>query len=120
MKQLVTFIFLALLTLACTDTDDFTLTCGTEATVRDLRGLGGCGFVFELSDGTRLEPIIVFECGTPPVSTNSAPDPILNFQFVEGKRVRIGYVENNDYGSICMAGKPVKITCLEEISSPKE
>jgi hypothetical protein len=32
--------------------------CNTLATVRDLRGLDGCGFVFELADGKRLEPQI--------------------------------------------------------------
>jgi hypothetical protein len=32
--------------------------CSTLATVHDLRGLDGCGFVFELADGKRLEPQI--------------------------------------------------------------
>lgn len=30
---------------------------GTRATVRDLRGWDGCGFVLELPGGQRLEPI---------------------------------------------------------------
>ena len=29
-------------------------TCSTPATVVDLSGLDGCGFVFQLEDGTRL------------------------------------------------------------------
>lgn len=94
--------------------------CGTEATVRDLTGLDGCGFVFELKDGTRLEPIRVFYCGTPPLPKEMTEDPLYNFQFVAGKRVRIGYELLLQQTSICMVGKVVKITCLEEISSAEK
>lgn len=71
------------------------------ATVRDLTGLDGCGFVFELKDGTRLEP-----SGTPH-----------NFIFTDGKKVRIVYEQKNDAMSICMVGKIVKIICIEEIET---
>lgn len=94
--------------------------CGVEATVRDLTGLDGCGFVFELHDGTRLEPIRLFYCGTPPLPKEVTEDPLLNFQFVDGKKVRIGYEEVNAYTSICMVGKMVKITCLEEVEEAFE
>lgn len=88
---------------------------GVFATVKDLTGLDGCGFVFELADGTRLEPIRpqIFMCI--PSSKEITEDPLYNFQFVEGKPVRIGYEEIQDVVSVCMVGKIAKITCLEEI-----
>jgi hypothetical protein len=90
--------------------------CNTFATVKDLTGLDGCGFVFELQDGTRLEPIRMGYCGTPPLGEEITQDPLYNFVFEEGKKVKISY-EEKPAGSICMVGPTVKITCLEEINS---
>lgn len=90
---------------------------GVVATVRDLTGLDGCGFVFELTDGTRLEPMRLMYCGTPPLPKEITEDPLYDFQFVDGKQVRIGYEEIQDAASICMVGKIVRITCIEEINS---
>jgi hypothetical protein len=86
------------------------------ATVKDLTGLDGCGFVFELADGRRLEPRRLFYCGTPPLPKEVTEDPLYQFQFVDGKQVRIGFEEITDAMSICMVGKVVKITCIEEIN----
>jgi hypothetical protein len=93
--------------------------CAIEATVRDLTGLDGCGFVFELSDGTRLEPVRILYCGTPPLPKEVTEDPLFNFQPVDGKRVRIGY-EITEFASVCMAGKQVKINCIEEIGTDEK
>lgn len=93
--------------------------CDVVATVVDLRGLDGCGFVFELEDGTRLEPIRVFFCGTPPMPEIPA-DPLNSFQFEAGKKVKISYDISQEIGSICMAGTPAKITCITELSTDKE
>jgi hypothetical protein len=100
------------------DEDPISVSCdeGVFATVKDLSGLDGCGFVFELADGTRLEPQRLFYCGTPPLPKEVTEDPLYNFQFVDGKPVRIGYEVIPDAASICMVGKIVKITCIEEIS----
>jgi len=87
------------------------------ATIKDLTGLDGCGFVFELNDGSKLEPLRLMFCGTPPIPQEVTEDPLYNFQFVDGKRVRISYEEVPDAASICMVGKIVKITCIEEVSS---
>jgi hypothetical protein len=89
--------------------------CNTLATVRDLRGLDGCGFVFELADGKRLEPQILYYCGTPPLPKEATENPLTGFDFVEGKKVKIGYEILESQASICMVGDVVKITCLEEI-----
>lgn len=103
----------------CEDDKILNATCDTGeiATVRDLTGLDGCGFVFELNDGTRLEPMRLMFCGTPPLPEEVTEDPLYDFQFVDGKQVRIGYEEIQDVASICMVGKIVRITCIEEFHS---
>ena len=121
MKTLLsTLLFLSASFFFCSCEDDPTIVpCeeGVFATVRDLTGLDGCGFVFELADGTRLEPIRQFlRCGTPPLPKEVTEDPLFNFQFVEGKKVSIGFQEMTEAVSICMVGKMVKITCIEEIN----
>ena len=110
-----TIIFIqCVLMFACTE-ELVTKNCGTEATVRDLTGLDGCGYVFELNDGTRLLPVWdVYYCGTPPLPKEVTEDPLYNFEYVDGKKVIIGYEERSNNATICMAGRPVKITCLEE------
>jgi hypothetical protein len=89
---------------------------GVFATVRDLSGLDGCGFVFELADGSRLEPRRLLYCGTPPLPKKVTDDPLYNFEFVDGNHVRIGFEEIPDAVSICMVGRVVKITCIEKIN----
>lgn len=71
--------------------------CGTPATVRNLTGLDGCGYVLELDNGQRLEPH-----GTLWQS----------FAKHNGDRVTIGY-ELEPAFSICMVGDGVKLTCIE-------
>jgi len=104
------------------DDDLMSVSCddASLATVKDLTGLDGCGFVFELADGTRLQPQMLGYCGTPPLPKEVTENPLYNFQWVDGKQVRIGFEEVPDAMSICMVGRIVKITCLEEIISAEE
>ena len=122
MKKL-SIIVLSFLLIACNQDEIIfdSKECSVSATVRDLTGLDGCGFVFELSDGSRLEPIRLFYCGTPPLPKEVTEDPLFDFQFVDGKKVRIGYEDMApQYASICMVGKMVKITCVEEVAITEE
>ena len=114
MIRIVSLFFLAVFFLTCAD-NDLSGSCSTPATVRDLSGLDGCGFVFELEDGSRLIPVrpAVGWCGTPPLPKEVTEDPLFNFQFVNGKKVFINY-EHGDGMDICMAGKRVKITCIRK------
>lgn len=91
--------------------------CGTFATIRDMSGLDGCGFVLELDNGEKLEPVYDYGwCGTPPL-----PAPVIdNVQFLDGKRVTIAYKELTDKVGICMAGKVVEITCISEVAPAKD
>jgi len=116
-KVLLAFVTTLLLFSSCEDEEINKADCDSpvSATLRDFTGLDGCGFVFELEDGTRLEPVrIMLFCGTPPLPKEVTEDPLYGFEFVDGKKVKIGYKEWEDSVSICMAGPIVKINCIEE------
>ncbi|MBK6263961.1 hypothetical protein JKA74_02840 [Marivirga sp. S37H4] len=90
--------------------------CVYVATVEDLTGLDGCGYLFKLENGDYLEPVWRWGfCGTPPLPEGATEDSLWNFNYKAGQRVRLGFEPANDVGSICMKGKPVIITCLEII-----
>ena len=119
MKKLTLILVLMGFLFSCEEEIDPSVSCsiGVEATIRDLTGLDGCGFVFELNDGTRLEPLRLDYCGTPPLPKEITEDPLYNLIWVNGKRVKIGY-EVTKAVSVCMAGPIVKINCLEELNVP--
>jgi hypothetical protein len=75
--------------------------CTIPATVVDLNGLDGCGFVFRLENGELLEPFI--ECTTPGEPSDNA---LSDFEMVEGKKVLIEYVPAMVV-TTCQAGRPV-------------
>jgi hypothetical protein len=122
MKSLLFFFLLAIFSFQCSYHCDVTKRsddhCSTLATYRDLTGLDGCGFVLELEDGTRLEPVPVFMCGTPPLPEN--PPPTIDFEPVDGTRVYIDYEEVDGFGSICMVGKTVRLTCISKVESTED
>lgn len=100
--------------------NDFETSCSTTAIVRDLTGLDGCGFVFELANGTRLIPKVTLICGTPPLPKEVTEDPLYNFSWEDGKVVQISYQPVEDDVNVCMAGEVVKITCLKEVVVAEE
>lgn len=108
--------------LSCSEEEATKISCANAvpAIVRDLSGLDGCGYVFELMDGSKLEPFMIGYCGTPPLPKEVTENPLYNFEWVNGKEVLIEYEEVPDAASICMVGKIVKITCIEEIELPAE
>lgn len=114
MKNAIAFVFLLGLGGCADDILSPGNSCSTPATVRDLTGLDGCGFVFELNDGTRLEPVIIGYCGTPPLAKEIIEDPLYGFEFADGKRVLISYTLT-DGASICQVGPRVTITCITEV-----
>jgi len=114
--RLLAFVMIVFVFSSCNE-DGLRVSCddGVTATVRDLTGLDGCGFVFELEDGTRLEPQRMGYCGTGPLSKEITEDPLFDFEFIDGKRVIIGFEEVEGAAGICMVGPIVKITCLQEV-----
>lgn len=104
-----------LITFSCDDSEiEIPRSCDLRATVRDMSSLDGCGFIFELEDGTRLEPYRLAYCGTPPLPKEITEDPLFDFEFIDGKKVRINYELMPEMASACMLGSIVKITCLTE------
>ena len=68
-----------------------------EATIKDLKGLDGCGFVIELNNGDYLEP-------------TNLTDFAINIQ--DGQKVWISYSPNTQMMSICMVGQIVDIDSI--------
>ena len=109
--------FVILLTLGSCENDPQPERCMIEATVVDLTGLDGCGFVFQDDSGTRYEPIPVFFCGTG-LSEDEIKEmnPMGGFVMEHGKRVSFSY-EPIEVATICMAGIPARITCFSDLES---
>jgi hypothetical protein len=117
MTRLFAILLTASIFLACSEENAPPITennCSIPAIVVDLTGLDGCGFAFELEDGTRLLPVKVLYCGTYPLPDNLPPDPIHTFEFVAGKKVFIEYTVSENYAGACMAGQYVSVTCISE------
>jgi hypothetical protein len=115
MRKVLLLAVVALMSSRCNNVEPLEAPrCSVNATVVDLTGLDGCGWVFELEDGTRLEPLRVFWCGTPPISEEQMKDPLNDFVFLDGKKVTIDYELVENAVSICMVGPTAKITCLSE------
>ncbi|HEY5825378.1 MAG TPA: hypothetical protein VIT44_13480 [Cyclobacteriaceae bacterium] len=91
--------------------------CGIAATVKDYSNLDGCGFVFVLDDGQVLHTYWPGFCGTPPLPKEITEDPLYNFQYVDGKKVKISYEPVKGIAAGCMGGEQVKITCITEVES---
>jgi hypothetical protein len=84
--------------------------CNEIATVTDFTGLDGCGMMLVLEDGTRLNPERRQYFQVP----KREDDPLYYFTLTAGDKVKIAYNEVNG-ADICMAGKPVFITCITKI-----
>ena len=98
------------------------MNCQTPATMVDMSGLDGCGYMIRLENDDLLYPIWQWGfCGTPPLPEGMLEDPLYNFEFRDGLQVRIDYtLPAEEYGNICMAGTPVIITCIEEINAESD
>ncbi|MEN8122384.1 MAG: hypothetical protein ABFS35_18710 [Bacteroidota bacterium] len=68
--------------------------------LKNFTGLDGCGWIIQLSDSSKLEPINLDE---------------FKIDLEEGKKVEIKYHERNDLGSICMVGKIVEIDSIKGV-----
>lgn len=114
MKTLVFVFALSFFLAGCAEEKVSTSSCATAATVRDMSGVDGCGWVFELNDGSKLIPYWTWFCGTPPLPKEMTEDPLYNFEYVDGKQVMISYEIMNDIATGCMSGQVVKITCISD------
>lgn len=116
MKKLLCIAALALAGfVSCDDESDPNL-CNMSATMRDLSGLDGCHFAFELSDGSYVIPEIVLYCGTPPVPDEQKYSSFFDVPFEDGKVVLISF-EVSDNPNVCIAGPLVTMTCVREVDA---
>jgi hypothetical protein len=114
MKTFIAISALVLFFTGCSEEKVNTTICSTPATIRNLSGLDGCGWVFELNDGTKVIPYRIGYCGTPPLPKEVTEDPLYNFEYVDGKQVLISFEIMPDVATVCMSGEVVKITCISE------
>lgn len=96
MKQIALLLFIAFIASSCIKQ---ACSSGVKATMKDATGLDGCGYMLELEDGTKLEPINL---------------ETFDFQPKDGQKLRITYDIVTGGGSICMVGDQVEITCITE------
>ena len=108
---IVTFFFLS----ACNENIGPSSDCEITATVIDMTGLDGCGFILQTDEGKKYEPLFIGWCGTPPYQ-EAPPDPLRGFTFRHGQRVKFSF-EPTEMASICMTGEVVRITCINEIEA---
>lgn len=66
--------------------------------LKNLTGLDGCGWVIQLSDSTKLEPINLDD---------------FDIELIENKPVCFRFHERSDLGSYCMVGKVVELDFIE-------
>lgn len=113
--HLLIFIMLLFSLNSCAEKELPGTNCATLATVKDMRGLDGCGFVLVLDNGRKLEPVYPDRgwCGTVPDEQLTALE---RFTLQDGQRVAIGYQES-PRPSVCMVGQTVEITCISEVTS---
>ncbi|MDH5603272.1 MAG: hypothetical protein OEY51_05020 [Cyclobacteriaceae bacterium] len=119
MKTIIFSIGLVLLMLSSCDSEEINPTCDIVATVRDYTGLDGCGFVFVDNEGNVYEPVRQLYCGTPPLPKEITDDPLYGFEYVDGKKISFSY-EPYEGGSICMVGKMIVVTCLQDLGAEEK
>jgi hypothetical protein len=99
MKQLfIASLFVAVLFTSCQQDEEITLS--ETGIVADYAGAGNCGFVIELDNGSKIQPLYY-------------PD---SFTFAEGQRVLVDYVELPNVISGCNLGTSCEIKSAEELS----
>ena len=98
MKNILTIASFAVLAIGCNKSEDSPCETGEKATIIDLTGLDGCGFVIELENGDRIEPTNLEDFDVP---------------IEDGQKVWVEY-HTVEAASICMVGDIVAIDCLSE------
>lgn len=99
MKRLIIMLFLvAVIITGCQQEEEFTFQ--ETGLVVDYAGAGNCGFVIELDNGNRIQPLYY-------------PD---GFIFAHGQRVLVEYVELSNVIPTCDRGAACEIKYIEELS----
>ena len=97
-EKCIAFVFLSLFLFSCEKETTNKCENSQEGILKNLTGLDGCGWIIQLSDGTKLEPINI---------------DVFDIELLENKSVCIQYHERKDLGSYCMVGKVVEVDFIE-------
>jgi hypothetical protein len=97
---IIPFLFSILFFVACDDDKGGVQPDVSEGIVRDYTGLDGCGYIIEMDNGEKLEPVEMTDT---------------SFHFYDGQHVEVWYTELTDVGSFCMAGKIVRIDSIRAL-----
>lgn len=100
MKRFVVILSLFLLVFAGCQEEDSEILFQETGTVVDYAGAGNCGFVIELDNGNRIQPLYYPK----------------GFMFTNGQRVLVEYVELNNIVNGCDRGVACEIKYAEELS----
>jgi hypothetical protein len=97
MKSVINLLFILFLMACDSNQGHF----GTEAMLIDLTGLDGCGWVFELDSGEKLEPSNLHE---------------FEIELIDSAQYAITY-ESSLNGSLCMVGDIILLQSIQQISN---
>lgn len=102
MKQLFFFTIIAfsIVFLFGCQNDEHEVQLEDVGMVVDYAGAGNCGFVIELENGARIQPLYYPE----------------GFTFAQGQRVHVEYIELGNVVPSCDRGTPAEIVFIEELS----
>jgi hypothetical protein len=99
MKRIIFLFALSVIfNTACQNDDEIVLE--EVGIMVDYAGAGNCGFVIELENGARIQPLYFPE----------------GFTFAQGQRIHVQYVELTSIISPCDRGTPVEIVFIEELN----
>ncbi|MDG0973923.1 MAG: hypothetical protein P8O07_07155 [Crocinitomicaceae bacterium] len=95
LKTISSISLITLLLLACNKNE---CSDSVKGELKDLSGLDGCGFVIELGNGNKLEPLNLSD---------------FDFDLIDGNKVWISYhLTTNMIGTTCMVGDIIEIDCI--------
>jgi hypothetical protein len=93
------FAFLAIFITSCQN-DNQEIQLEEVGIVVDYAGAGTCGFVIELENGAKIQPLYYPE----------------GFTFSQGQRVHVSYIELTNVVPSCNRGTPAEIVFIEELN----
>ena len=96
--SVLVFGIMLLISVACEHDNEKQCADAETGILKNLTGLDGCGWIIQLADSTRLEPINLNE---------------FDIELKEDKVVCFRYHERPDMGSYCMVGPVVEIDFIE-------
>ncbi|OIQ29734.1 MAG: hypothetical protein BM564_05890 [Bacteroidetes bacterium MedPE-SWsnd-G2] len=100
MKQLLLLcLAVTFTTVACKENKKTKCPNGVSATVKDMKGLDGCSWIFELEDGTNVQPFNLDE---------------FEFHFEDLQKIVVSYTEDKGMAGICMMGPMVRVSCIDK------